>query len=303
MFPASSFPKLDDLSLDERVLVFRSICTKYGVDIITRKQPITKNDLKRKPQVQFLYINATSEYFPRSIVIPEQDDKCTIVKDSTGKIELIPLDFIYPSFLPEILISTTQYVIKYFWNPVYSMFSAGNITEKERIANFDCEDEVIVDLYAGIGYFVLPYLIHAKAKYVHACEWNTYAVAALKKNLVANKVDKKCSVYEGDNKDALKYFENCANRVNLGLLPTSKDGYEIAIKALNQNGGWLHVHENVAVEDVKQFGETVVLELTNLLKSHKSACNYALNIEHTEIVKNYAPKVVHVVYDIKINKE
>ena len=30
------------------------------------------------------------------------------------------------------------------------MFSAGNITEKLRIASFDCRGEVIVDLYAGM---------------------------------------------------------------------------------------------------------------------------------------------------------
>lgn len=29
------------------------------------------------------------------------------------------------------------------------MFSWGNITEKLRIADFDCSNEVVVDLYAG----------------------------------------------------------------------------------------------------------------------------------------------------------
>jgi len=29
------------------------------------------------------------------------------------------------------------------------MFSAGNITEKLRVASFDCRREVVVDLYAG----------------------------------------------------------------------------------------------------------------------------------------------------------
>jgi len=30
------------------------------------------------------------------------------------------------------------------------MFSAGNITEKLRIASFNCHGEVVVDLYAGM---------------------------------------------------------------------------------------------------------------------------------------------------------
>ena len=52
------------------------------------------------------------------------------------------------------------------------MFSWGNITEKLRIAQFDCSGETIVDLFAGIGYFTLVYLVHANAKHVIACEWN-----------------------------------------------------------------------------------------------------------------------------------
>lgn len=30
------------------------------------------------------------------------------------------------------------------------MFSAGNITEKLRVAGFDCKGETVVDLYAGV---------------------------------------------------------------------------------------------------------------------------------------------------------
>jgi hypothetical protein len=43
-----------------------------------------------------------------------------------------------------------------------SMFSPGNISEKLRVASFDCEGETVVDLFAGIGYFTLPYLVSWK---------------------------------------------------------------------------------------------------------------------------------------------
>ena len=48
--------------------------------------------------------------------------------------------------------------------------------------------QVVVDLYAGIGYFTLPYLVHAQASKVIACEWNPEAVEMLKRNLKDNKV-------------------------------------------------------------------------------------------------------------------
>jgi tRNA wybutosine-synthesizing protein 2 len=60
------------------------------------------------------------------------------------------------------------------------MFCAGNASERHRVARFRCDGEVVVDLYAGIGYFTLPYLVHAGAQLVHACEWNPDSVVALR---------------------------------------------------------------------------------------------------------------------------
>lgn len=78
--------------------------------------------------------------------------------------------------------------VVYTWDVTRCMFSRGNITEKLRVASLPCAGETVVDLYAGIGYFTLPYLVHAGAFHVHACEWNPEAVAALRRNLALNKV-------------------------------------------------------------------------------------------------------------------
>ncbi|XP_056133355.1 tRNA wybutosine-synthesizing protein 2 homolog [Lampris incognitus] len=90
--------------------------------------------------------------------------------------------------------------IRYEFDVTKSMFSAGNITEKLRIATFDCRGETVVDLYAGIGYFTLPYLVHAGASHVHACEWNPHALIALQKNLEGNRVSNRCTIHPGDNR-------------------------------------------------------------------------------------------------------
>lgn len=90
--------------------------------------------------------------------------------------------------------------IHYIFDVTRCMFSSGNITEKIRVGNFDCCGETVVDLYAGIGYFVLPYLVHARAEFVHACEWNPDAVEALRRGLKANGVEDRCIVHYGDNR-------------------------------------------------------------------------------------------------------
>ena len=90
--------------------------------------------------------------------------------------------------------------IKYVFDVTKVMFSSGNITEKLRIASFNCKGETVLDLYAGIGYFTLPYLVHARAKMVHACEWNSHAVEALERSLEANGVKERCMIHCEDNR-------------------------------------------------------------------------------------------------------
>ncbi|KAH9510121.1 tRNA wybutosine-synthesizing protein 2 [Bulinus truncatus] len=141
------------------------------------------------------------------------------------------------------IVMHTDNGIKYTYDVTKCMFSIGNITEKLRISKFDCRGETVVDLYAGIGYFTLPYLVHAKADFVHACEWNPDAAAALKDNLVINGVSHRCSVHFGDNRQ-LK-LTSVADRVNLGLIPSSEEGWPIAVQVLKNSGGTLHVHGNV----------------------------------------------------------
>ncbi|XP_070200747.1 tRNA wybutosine-synthesizing protein 2 homolog [Littorina saxatilis] len=149
--------------------------------------------------------------------------------------------------------------IRYEYDITRCMFSAGNITEKLRIARLNCQGETVLDLYAGIGYFTLPYLVHASAAYVHACEWNPDAVAALKRNLRLNNVHHRCSVHQGDNRQLT--LRGVADRVNLGLIPSSEEGWPVACRALKPSGGVLHIHGNVnthtaACENLKVRGGT-----------------------------------------------
>ncbi|KAK6190878.1 hypothetical protein SNE40_002651 [Patella caerulea] len=141
-------------------------------------------------------------------------------------------------------VNQTDNKLRFTYDVTKCMFSIGNISEKLRISEFDCVGETVVDLYAGIGYFTIPYLVHAKAEHVHACEWNPDAVEALKKNLVLNNVQDKCTIYYGDNRKV--DLVDIADRVNLGLIPSSESGWPVACAALKRKtGGFLHIHSNV----------------------------------------------------------
>ncbi|TYZ65444.1 hypothetical protein PybrP1_011723 [[Pythium] brassicae (nom. inval.)] len=187
--------------------------------------------------------------------------------------------------------------IVYGWDLTRVMFSSGNVTEKARMASIGCRDEVVVDLFCGIGYYVLPFLVHGGAAFVHACEWNPDSVAALRFNLERNRVAHKCRVYLGDNRETAPALADVADRVNLGLLPTSVKAWPLAVQVLKPGGGWLHVHDNVAVEDRDAWEQRLLEALRELAR--QGGKRWVITCEHVERVKSYAPKVFHLVADIR----
>jgi tRNA G37 N-methylase Trm5 len=87
------------------------------------------------------------------------------------------------------------------------MFCAGNNTERMRMGQVSCVNEIIVDLYAGIGYFTLPFLVHGHARHVYACEWNPDSMEALRRNLQANHIDEeRYTLLLGDNQLVCSLF-------------------------------------------------------------------------------------------------
>ena len=95
-------------------------------------------------------------------------------------------------------VSKRQNGIKQIWAPRYTMFSAGNVTEKARILNLEtvkrAVDEgkknakgcVAVDLFAGIGYFAFSYL-KAGVQNVLCWDLNPWSIEGLRRGARTNK--------------------------------------------------------------------------------------------------------------------
>jgi len=189
--------------------------------------------------------------------------------------------------------------LSYSFDITKVMFSSGNVSEKARVSKLRCHDQVVVDLYAGIGYYVLPYLLHAGARLVYACEWNDHSLRALEYNLAANRVERgRCIVLAGDNRLTTSSLPmGIADRVNLGLLPSSEDGWPIAVRLLKDEGGWLHVHANLVESVVPSWLERLQCVITDLATSYGR--RWMVACRHLERVKSYAPRIWHVVADIE----
>jgi tRNA G37 N-methylase Trm5 len=99
-----------------------------------------------------------------------------------------------------------------------------------------------------------------------------------------------------------------ADRVNLGLIPSSEVGWEAALRALRpETGGVLHVHGNVDIDEesshpsYRQWVSEVIGKVKVLRDGLCSRVRFTY-FEPLSVnkVKSYAPKVDHVVLDVRV---
>lgn len=170
------------------------------------------------------------------------------------------------------------------------MYSKGNLEERKRMSRLG-EGEVIVDMFAGIGYFSIPMAVHSRPKKIIGIEINPESFAYLKENIRLNKVEKIFLPICGDCSKVAP--EGTADRVLMGYVGTTHHYLGPAIKALKKSGGILHYHETVP----ESLARTRPQE-----RIEKAACALGKKAEilETHRIKKYSPGVLHVVVDARI---
>ncbi|AMD18217.1 SAM-dependent methyltransferase [Methanobrevibacter sp. YE315] len=167
------------------------------------------------------------------------------------------------------------------------MWSKGNNNERLRIAKLVEDDETVIDMFAGIGYFTIPIGVHSNAKEIFAIEINPNSYHYLCENIKLNNLDNVTPILGDCKAETPKYK---ADRIVMGYVKTTHHYLKVAIDSLNE-GGVLHYHETVPEKlmdtrpierIVSQAGDRDV----ELLKLNK--------------IKKYSPGVEHVVLDVRI---
>lgn len=191
-----------------------------------------------------------------------------------------------------------------------------------------------LDLYGGIGYFVFSY---AKlGMRVLSWEINPWSVEGMRRGAERNgwsvRVVRGEELEEGveevvresdeggsqivvfleDNQRAegrVRRFRELLTgqgeemdviHVNCGLLPYSTDTWRSALECLGKGGGWLHLHENVGVNDIDTRKTEIEGVFRGWLGEDSRNTGRTAKVEHVEKVKTFAPGVWHCVFDVYI---
>jgi len=188
--------------------------------------------------------------------------------------------------------------VRYVFDVTKVMFSRGNIKEKIRMANFKtAADDIILDMYAGIGYWAFPLLIHAKAAHVVCCEWNPNSLEGLQMGARLNRINDRITVIPGDNTSPETDAQLSAwkfDRVVLGLLPTGEPSWPNAAKHLRTDKiCYVHVHKNIYEPEEAEYVAEIVDKWIALT-------GRGVEVDHIERVKWYSPHIRHAVVDLRI---
>ncbi len=168
------------------------------------------------------------------------------------------------------------------------MWSKGNTNERLRIANLVESNEVVLDMFAGIGYFSIPASVHSNAKEIISIEINPNSYYYLNENIKLNKCNNINPIL-GDCLTETPKFK--ADRIIMGYVKTTHHYLKVAVNSLNK-GGIIHYHETVPekliesrpISRIEQASPDRNVELLNITK-----------------IKKYAPGVEHVVIDALID--
>ncbi|MEM3403300.1 MAG: class I SAM-dependent methyltransferase family protein [Nitrososphaeria archaeon] len=166
--------------------------------------------------------------------------------------------------------------------------------ERLRIANLVKDDEVVVNMFAGVGTFSIIIAKQVKTSFNYAIDVNPYAYEMILRNAFINKVDDRVIALLGDAGRAIESrLLSSADRVLMPFPERALDYFPYAVKALKEEGGTIHLYLHVKSKPVNDVIEETLPKLSNPTKLKIDSIN-------GKVVREVGPKIDQVVLDINL---
>jgi len=173
-------------------------------------------------------------------------------------------------------------------------FSPRLSSERTRIAEFVNNDEVVVNMFGGVGIFSI---IAAKMKRctVFNIDINPLAAKLCKKNIAINRLVGNVISIEGDASQVINsQLENKSDRT-LMLLPEKSDEFLDSAILSTKSGGIIHYYSHIHADkksDAAKLSEQHYMQITPVKST----------ILGSKIVRPVGPRFYQTVVDVKIKK-
>ena len=175
-----------------------------------------------------------------------------------------------------------------------AFFSPRLSTERERIANLIQNNEVVTNMFAGIGMFSIMATKKKKCT-VYSLDINPVASKLCETNIGLNKLAGKVISINGDATEIInKQLINKSDRT-LMLLPERSDEFLESAINTTKNGGIIHYYSHIHADKKSEAGklsEEHYLQITPVQSE----------ILFSKIVRAVGPRYYQTVVDVKIFK-
>ncbi len=195
------------------------------------------------------------------------------------------------------IVEHKEHGITYRFDITKIMFSKGNLKERKILATLVKDGEIVVDMFAGIGYFSLPIGKHSNAKKIYSIEINPNSFKFLIENIKINHLEEKIVPISGNCKEEVLKLSDSgikADHVVMGVFPAPIDYIKTALTLTKEKGTIFHFEGVVEKEDY--------MSLFNEFNDVAMSQSYICDLKSYRIVKSYGPKLYHVVLDIFVLK-
>ncbi len=166
--------------------------------------------------------------------------------------------------------------------------------ERNRIAQLVSPEEVVTNMFAGVGCYSILIAKHSDPEKVYSIDKNEHSVKYMKENVRINKVGEKVIPIRGDARKVIEeHLQGKADRVLMPLPEFARDFLDSAVQALKQEGGIIHFYD---------YGEEPDLFDPSFDFVKKELSDKIVKLKNKRILRSYAPDLYHIVLDLDIRK-
>jgi len=183
-----------------------------------------------------------------------------------------------------------EYGFEYLLDLSRVYFSPRLATERHRVTEQVEAGEQAVDMFAGVGPFVIP--MAARGATVVGVDLNPAAIEYLRENARRNGVEDRVTAIEGDVRDVAADYAGWADRIVMNL-PHSADEFLDAAVTLAGDDCVLHYYDIQHEDDPFGPGERAI---------RAAAGGYDVDVLTRHVVRSYAPHELNVCLDVRLSR-
>ncbi|TRO52547.1 class I SAM-dependent methyltransferase family protein [Candidatus Bathyarchaeota archaeon] len=233
----------------------------------------------------------------KAIMIIQREVKSVWMQASSvsGDYRLRNLEFVYGKETTKTTYKEYGCIYKTDLKKTY--FSPRLSYERMRIAKHVQKQEIVLNMFAGVGCYSIAIARHAEPRIVYSVDVNPSAFYYLKENIRINRVEKTVVGLKGDAKTVTQEkLKHAVDRILMPLPELAYDYLEFALLALKPKGGWIHYYD---FEHAKK-NEDPVTKIASKVSQKLNKLYPNFQVTFGRIVRTIGPRWYQIVLDIHV---